>query len=543
MKKKPTPFIVGFFYPRQTPRAPGLSFETWETPWPIFAATRAYLSPRQARSGWRSLFYSSAGLLLHARKHSVDYNRSVLEHSLDIPGDALDTWLQALPARAAVFALFGAEQHSEPYISKTANLRRRMRRLLAPSFTGGKRLHLGGRAVRLAYSEVGSEFATSLLLLQSVRRFCSERVRQHLHLRPPALLRMAAENAYPRVYVTNRVTQRSLASTYGPFPSRAAAERYLEDSLNFFELRRCTEELHPDPEFPGCIYSEMKMCLAPCFRGCTDARYAEEARQVREYFASRGAWTIAQCERERDAASAGLDFEKAARLHQRVQKLKAVAQEVAPLVHPLAELDAVIVQPAVRQGIEVAHRTEKMSNRAIKTEATEVALYLVRGGRIAGPGRYSVEGMRHPNERAGSTSLFAHPTMLEPTPLDEPPATAAAAPGPARLARGVLEQRLQAVLDELENEIRATKLPAEQLAEHLGLLARWYYRPPARRTGEIFFREETKDSHRARSSAEENMFPLSRILRGISRVFCGQKEQSQGAESVPAGSPGVFQQP
>jgi len=458
----------------------------------------------------------------------------VLEHSLDIPGDGLDGWLQALPSRAAVFALFGAEQHSEPYISKTANLRRRMQRLLAPSFAGSKRLHLGGRAVRLAYSEVGSEFATSLLLLQSVRRYCSDRVREHLHLRPPALLRMAAENAYPRVYVTNRVTQRALASTYGPFPSRAAAERYLEDSLNFFELRRCTEELHPDPEFPGCIYSEMKMCLAPCFRGCTDERYAEEARQVREYFASRGAWTIAQCERERDAASAALDFEKAARLHQRVQKLKSVAQEVASLVHPLAELDAVIVQPAVRQEIEAAQRTEKMSNRTIKTEASEVTLYLVRGGRIAGPGRYPVEGMRHPNERAGSTSLFAHPTMLEPTPLEGPSASAAAPTVTMKLARGVLEQRLQAVLDELENQVRATKLPAEQLAEHLGLLARWYYRPPARRTGEIFFRDDTRDRGLKKTQADEQGFPLSRILRGISRVFCGQKEQPEMAESLSA---------
>jgi excinuclease ABC subunit C len=462
----------------------------------------------------------------------------VLEHSLDIPGDDIEAWLQALPPRAAVFALFGADEHSEPYISKSANLRRRMQRLLAPSFAGTKRLHLGGRAVRLVYSEVGSDFATSLLLLQSVRQYCSDRVREHLHLRAPALLRLAAENAYPRVYVTNRVTVRSMASTYGPFPSRAAAEHYLEDSLNFFELRRCTEELHPDPEFPGCIYSEMKMCLAPCFRGCTDERYAEEVRQVREYFASRGAWTIAECEREREAASADLDFEKAARLHQRVQKLKLVAQQVAPLVHPLTELDAVIVQPAVRQETQPADRAEKMSNRALKTEASEVAVYVVRAGRIAGPAYYSVEGMRHPNERAGSTSLFAHPTMLEPTPLEEPSASATPSVT-TKLARGVLEQRLQAVIDALDQEVRATKFPAEQLAEHLGLLARWYYRPPARRTGEIFFCDQSQ----AGGMADERAFPLSRILRGISRVFCGQKEHCDNADASAAIFPVGTNQP
>ena len=358
----------------------------------------------------------------------------MLEHSLPIPANDLETWLHDLPARPAVFALFGPEaasgaQPSEPYISKTANLRRRMHRLLAPSSAGSKRLHLGGTAVRLDYSEVGSEFATSLIMLQAVRRYCGERVRKHLHLRPPVLLRLAWENPYPRVYVTNRATQRALASTYGPFPSRVTAERFLDDSLNFFELRRCTQELHPDPLFPGCVYSEMKMCLAPCFKGCSDERYAVEAEQVREYLASRGASTIARLEKERGAASTALDFEKAARLHQQVQKMKTVAQQAAPLVHPLVDLDAVIVQPAVAQTVSAAaSRPEKLSNRALRTEASHVAIFLVRGGKILGPGFYSVEGMRHPNERAGSTSLFAHPTLLEPTPLEVPPSPPDPAP-------------------------------------------------------------------------------------------------------------------
>ncbi len=450
----------------------------------------------------------------------------MFEHSLTVPDNALEEWLEAVPPRAAVFALFGHEAESEPYISKTANLRRRAHRLLAPASAGTKRLHLGGRVARLEYSEVGSRFATSLLLVQATRAFCGTRAKERLRLRPPALLRLASENAYPRVYVTNRVTQRSLGSTYGPFASRASAERFLDDSLNFFELRRCTGELHPDPAFPGCVYSEMKMCLAPCFRGCTDERYTWEAQRVREYFASRGALTIAQAESERDEASAALDFEKAAMLHQRVEKMKAVAQQAAPLVHPLAELNAVIVQPAVQQGASAtatSTRSEKLSNRALRSEASHVAIFLVRAGRIVGPVFYSVEGMRHPNERAGSTSLFAHPTLLEPTPLEATRASAAA--GLGKLPRGVLEERLQTVLDELEAAARRGKLPADQLGEHLSLLARWYYRPPARRVGEIFFED---DAH---------TFPLSKILRGISRVFCGQPEIPEGVVAVGSTAP------
>jgi hypothetical protein len=194
----------------------------------------------------------------------------------------------------------------------------------------------------------------------------------------------------------------------------------------------------------------------------------------------------------------------------------------------LADLDAVVVQPAVAQPVTAAGaKPEKMSNRALRTEAAHVAIYLVRGGRILGPGLYSVEGMRHPNERAGSTSLFAHPTLLEPTPLEAPPVTHGADSGVqaagTKVARGQLEQRLQAVLEELESQARLEKISPEQLSEHLSLLTRWYYRPVHRRTGEIFFRDEKN----AADSTEERPFHLSRILRGISRVFCGQKDISE----------------
>ncbi len=99
---------------------------------------------------------------------------------------------------------------------------------------------------------------------------------------------MTTENAYPRIYVTNKVTKSAFDDLFGPFPSRASAEKFSDEMLNLFELRRCHEDLNPDPAFPGCIYSEMKMCLAPCFKGCTDERYAKEAADVHAF--PRNAW-------------------------------------------------------------------------------------------------------------------------------------------------------------------------------------------------------------------------------------------------------------
>ncbi len=126
----------------------------------------------------------------------------------------------------------------------------------------------------IEYTVTGSEFESSLCLYQASLRAFGDRAKKRLRLRPPVFLRMSVDNPYPRVYVTAKISKTAANALFGPFPSRAAAERYADEMLNLFLLRRCTEDLNPDPAFPGCVYSEMKMCLAPCYKGCSDERYA-----------------------------------------------------------------------------------------------------------------------------------------------------------------------------------------------------------------------------------------------------------------------------
>jgi hypothetical protein len=60
--------------------------------------------------------------------------------------------------------------------------------------------------------------------------------------------------------------------------------------------------------------------------------------------------------------------------------------------------------------------------------------------------------------------------------------------------------------------------PASELVEHIALLKRWVFR--TQRVGEIFLADENGE------------LPMRRIVRGVSRVFRGEKE---GAWSVPTG--------
>jgi excinuclease UvrABC nuclease subunit len=401
------------------------------------------------------------------------------------------TALAELPQSRAVFALYGAEAHAEPYIGVTPNLRGRLERLLQPSAKHPRRLQLAGRVRRIAWRAAGSEFEALLTQFSLLEEVFGAKALERMHLRGPAFVRFLGGNPYPRVVVTHRPSQREAEWAYGPFASRAAAERFADEMLKLFLLRRCVEELEPNPSHPGCVYSEMKMCLAPCYQGCTDERYAEEAAAVESFLETRGESRLVELRGQRDGASARLDFEDAAAVHAQVQRVEAVRGLAAELVQPMSRLRAAILQ--------------------LSAQPDEVKVFVFEGGWMRGPVGFSTLGMRIQNEQSGSSSLFAHPMTIEPVPL-EPTMEAQEGSGgtdaPAKLARGALEARMEAALATLNEDAGGASATLRQ--GYLALLKRWYYRSEGKRTGEIFFPDAG------------GRWPVKGMLRGVGRVMAGR---------------------
>jgi hypothetical protein len=247
--------------------------------------------------------------------------------------------------------------------------------------------------------------------------------------------------------------------------------------------------LDPNPSHPGCVYSEMKMCLAPCYQGCTDERYADESAAVERFLATRGESRLVTLRSQRDTASANLEFEAAAALHAQLQRVESVRSLAPELVRPLSELRAVVLQASAISG--------------------EVAVFLYENASFRGPIGFLTLGMRIQNEQSGSTSFFAHPMAMEAIPEEQGLETRDEGLGPGtdtamKLARGALEARMEAVLAALADSSEVLSATVRQ--GHLALLNRWYYRPEVRRSGEIFFPDD------------EGRWPVKAMLRGVGRV-------------------------
>jgi excinuclease UvrABC nuclease subunit len=356
----------------------------------------------------------------------------VLELDCGLPFDAEgaeESFFPALPARPAVCLVELREENAEPLLIRTQNLQRRLQRLLGPPDPSSKRLNLRGVARGIRYRLTGSRFEQALIYYQHAKLLFPQRYRDLMRLRPPAILKVNLQNAYPRCYVTRKIQVDAqgapvAGSYYGPFPSRRAAEGFAERVLDLFKVRRCQIKIRRDPSFPGCIYSEMKMCLAPCFAGCTKEEYDVEVQRLVQFLETNGGSMRANLEQDRERASEELDFERAAVLHKKVEKLDEVLRGQPEITRGIEDLDAVILQRAA--------------------EDQTIGVFAVRGGRLAEP--FFLRFVEIASQPRSAEQIFRE--YLEPASLS------------------------------LNSDLN----------EHLWLVARWFYSNP--REGEIFFREK-----------------------------------------------------
>ena len=401
-------------------------------------------------------------------------------------------FFEALPSRPGVLLIEMKEAGAQPYLVRTADIRRAAERLLRVPEAPTKRINLREVAARVRYRITGSKFEQALTLYGQARRHFPQRYRALMRLRPPAVLKVNLRNEYPRCYVTRSV--RADGSFYiGPFASRRIADSFAEGFLDLFKIRRCQIKIRRDPSFPGCIYSEMKMCLAPCFAGCTKEEYDAEVDLVVDALATAGESLKAHLESEREAASQALDFERAAALHKRIEKVSGEMRGLPEIARPIERLNAVILQ-----------RT---------AEEKTIAVFPILGGLLQEPVflRFA-ELASDPRSVESILREALDPQTAQATREEHRPARAEAQDAGAKNAEATSETPRSA---NSPANARGLRSVPPDMPEHLSLIARWFYSKP--RDGEIFFRGAD--------------WPYRRILRACGRLLA--PPAPNGSESPP----------
>lgn len=125
---------------------------------------------------------------------------------------------------------------------------------------------------------------------------------------------------------------------FGPFASAWAVNRTLNTLQKAFLLRSCSDSVYETRTRP-CMLHQIKRCAAPCtgLIGLDD--YAKLVEESENFLRGKSRAVIARMSKEMQEASDDMEFERAARLRDRIRALASIAQEQQINPETLEEAD------------------------------------------------------------------------------------------------------------------------------------------------------------------------------------------------------------
>lgn len=171
---------------------------------------------------------------------------------------------------------------------------------------------------------------------------------------------------------------------FGPFHSATAARRTLHLVNKHFQLRTCTDADMRSRRRP-CLQYQIKRCPAPCVLDVDAAFYAEQVRAVALFLEGRHDELSAELQGSMRRASQALQFELAAVYRDQLDAIAAVQEE-----------QRVVSADGVDRDVLGLYRA---------ADLVELAVLVVRGGRLAEVLTFSVKGAEVPDEEVVAAFL------------------------------------------------------------------------------------------------------------------------------------------
>ena len=243
--------------------------------------------------------------------------------------DVIKDNLKRLPGKPGVYRMYGADGEVL-YVGKAKSLKNRV----------GSYARLGGHTQRIArmisltaaMEFVVTETETEALLLEAAL------IKK---LKPRFNILLRDDKSFPYILIRRdhdapmikkyRGAKRDQGDYFGPFASAGAVMRTLDTLQKAFLLRTCEDSVFNARTRP-CMLHQIKRCAAPCVGEISTEDYQALADQAAEFLRGKAVELHANLAAEMEAASSDLDFEKAARLRDRIRALAVVraGQDVNP---------------------------------------------------------------------------------------------------------------------------------------------------------------------------------------------------------------------
>lgn len=152
------------------------------------------------------------------------------------------------------------------------------------------------------------------------------------------LFRINLKQDYPRLEIV-RQAKRDGATYFGPFTSALAARDTWKLLHRAFHLRRCSDRAMRN-RVRACLYHHMGQCPAPCMGDISREDYHKAVSQVRSLLDGHAETLLHDLQKEMEAASEALEFERAATLRDQMRAVERTVERQAAVMPGKSDMDA-----------------------------------------------------------------------------------------------------------------------------------------------------------------------------------------------------------
>lgn len=291
-----------------------------------------------------------------------------------MPTQAIEQILATLPTRPGCY-LHKDANGTVIYVGKAVNLRNRVRSYFQKGANHTPKVrrlvsHIADIEILITDSELEA-LVLECSLIKKYQPHYNVRLRDDKQY-PYLCLTMS--EPFPRLIIVRRVRQ-DKNRYFGPYPNSRAVYATMELINRVFPLISCGKSFDGRPVQKPCLYHHLGQCLAPCAGLADKIEYHAAVKEVTDFLEGREEQTVRKLRREMEEAAESLEFERAARLRDRLQGVEEVLQRQKVITTELIDQDV----------IAVVEDDSGLSGACVQ-------MFFIRGGKLIGQNHFLVEG-------------------------------------------------------------------------------------------------------------------------------------------------------
>ncbi|SET19634.1 excinuclease ABC subunit UvrC [Anaerobranca gottschalkii] len=282
--------------------------------------------------------------------------------------DEVKEIINKLPSSPGVYIM--KDKYGEViYVGKALSLKNRVKSYFSKSEgKGAKVLALVQNIAALDYIATDSEVEALILESNLIKK---HRPKYNISLKDDKhypYIKINLKEDFPVVEKVRKITK-DKARYFGPYPSGIVVNETLNAIRTLFPLRTCKGKLSKKDR--PCLNYHIKKCLAPCAGRISSEDYQKIVEEVILFLEGKNLELIKKMEEEMVKAAENLDFEKAAKLRDQLQGVKAIGEKQKIIFSDLEDRDIL----ALAQGDNLAC----------------IQIFSIRGGKLLGSESFKLE--------------------------------------------------------------------------------------------------------------------------------------------------------